>query len=320
MGKHVFTQKPLTHSVYEARRLAEVAAEQGVVTQMGIQHHATARLKIAVATIQAGTIGKVREVHAWTDRPGNFWRQGLERPESGETPPKYVHWNQWLGVAPERPFVAGLYHPFHWRGWWDFGTGALGDMGCHILDPVVNALKLGPPKTIHAEGPPPHPESGPLWCIVHYSFPGTEQTTDTLQLTWYEAGKQPPRELFQAPDDWAVSPNAVLFVGEQGNLFVGFPEMPELFPREKFADHPLPQFDDHNHYTEWTSAIVSGGQTSCPFSYSGPLTETVLLGNVAYRSGKTIEWDSENLEAIGVPEASAFIRREYRRGWEVTGL
>lgn len=320
LGKHVFTQKPLTHSVYEARRLTKVAAEQGVVTQMGIQHHATARLKIAVATIQAGTIGKVREVHAWTDRPGNFWRQGLERPKSGETPPEHVHWNQWLGVAPERPFVAGLYHPFHWRGWWDFGTGALGDMGCHILDPVVNALQLGPPKTIHAEGPPPHPESGPLWCIVHYSFPGTEQTTDTLQLTWYEAGKQPPRELFQAPDDWAVPPNAVLFVGEQGNLFVGFPEMPELFPREKFADHQLPQFDDHNHYTEWTSAIVSGGQASCPFSYSGPLTETVLLGNVAYRSGKTIEWDSEKLEATGVPEASAFIRREYRRGWEVAGL
>jgi predicted dehydrogenase len=320
LGKHVFTQKPLTHSVYEARRLAEVAEEKGAVTQMGIQHHATARLKIAVATVQAGAIGRVSEVHAWTDRPGNYWKQGLERPAQGETPPEGLDWNQWLGVAPERPFVSGLYHPFHWRGWWDFGTGALGDMGCHILDPVVNALQLGPPKTVSAEGPPPHPESGPLWCIVRYAFAGTEYTTESLKLSWYEAGKQPPRELFQAPADWPGSLNGILFVGDKGNLFVGFPEMPELFPREKFADYQLPQFEDHNHYTEWTSAIVSGGKTSCPFSYSGPLTETVLLGNVAYRTGKTIEWDSANLKAVGAPEADQFVRRAYRKGWEVEGL
>jgi hypothetical protein len=193
-------------------------------------------------------------------------------------------------------------------------------MGCHILDPVVNALQLGPPKTVSAEGPPPHPESGPLWCIVSYAFPGTEYTTESLKLTWYEAGKQPPRELFQAPADWAGSLNGILFVGEKGNLFVGFPEMPELFPRERFVSYKLPQFEDHNHYTEWTSAIVSGGKTSCPYSYAGPLTETVLLGNVAYRTGKTIEWDSANLKAVGAPEADQFLRRAYRRGWEVEGL
>jgi predicted dehydrogenase len=140
LGKHVFTQKPLTHSVSEARQLAKLAAENKLVTQMGIQHHATARLKMAVAAVQSGAIGKVSHVHAWTDRPGNFWKQGLERPDRADKPPAHVHWEEWLGVAPERPFVDGLYHPFHWRGWWDFGTGALGDMGCHILDPVVNAL------------------------------------------------------------------------------------------------------------------------------------------------------------------------------------
>lgn len=320
LGKHVYTQKPLTHSVFESRKLTEVAAAKGVVTQMGIQHHATARLKLAVDAVQSGVIGKVSAVHVWTDRPGSFWKQGLDRPQGGSTPPAGVHWNNWLGVAPERPYVAGLYHPFHWRGWWDFGTGALGDMGCHLLDPVIHALELGAPRTVRAEGPPPHDESGPLWCIVHYEFPGTRHTTEGVRVIWYEAGKQPPRELFQAPEDWKGSQNGVLYLGEKGNLFVGFPEMPELFPREKFADHKWPEFADHNHYTQWTSAIANGTPTSCPFSYSGPLTETVLLGNVAYRTGKEIHWDSKQLRAIDCPEADRFIRRDYRTGWDIPGL
>ena len=320
LQKHVYVQKPLTHDVYEARLLANAAAKQGVVTQMGIQHHATARLKNAVQIIRDGAIGKVSAVHTWTDRPGTFWRQGLDRPDRADQVPGHVHWDQWLGTSPARPYVEGMYHPFHWRGWWDFGTGALGDMGCHIMDPVVNALELGAPNLIWAEGPQPHPESGPLWCIVHYEFPGTKHTTDSVRLTWYEAGKQPPRELFQAPSDWPGSANGVLYVGEKGNLFVGFPEMPELFPREKFADYEMPQHEENNHYTQWTSAIVGNGKTSCPLSYSGPLTETVLLGNVAYRSGKKIEWDSANLKVVGDPDAGALLRREYRKGWEVAGL
>jgi len=317
LGKHVYTQKPLTHSVYEARQLTRAAAKFKVVTQMGIQHHASSRLKVAVQTIQDGVIGKVREVHTWTDRPGNYWRQGQDRPTKSETPPAHVHWDQWLGVAAARPYVSATYHPFHWRGWWDFGTGALGDMGCHILDPVVHALQLGAPQTISAEGPPPHAESGPLWCNVHWEFPGTKFTTDKVTVHWYEAGKQPPREIFQAPADWKGSLNGVLYVGEKGNLFVGFPESPELFPRDAFAGHKLPSIPDNNHYTQWTDAILGTTQTSCPFSYSGPLTETVLLGNVAYRSGQKIQWNSQKLEAVGVPSASQFIRREYRQGWEV---
>lgn len=320
LGKHVFTQKPLTHTVYESRRLAEQAAKTGVVTQMGIQHHASSRLKTAVQIIRDGVIGKVTEVHTWTDRPGNFWKQGLERPTKSDPVPSHVHWNEWLGVAPERPYVEGLYHPFHWRGWWDFGTGALGDMGCHILDPVATALELPPPSVVWAEGPPPHPESGPLWCVVHYEFRGAKHSADTLRLTWYEAGKQPPRELFKAPEDWAGSQNGVLFIGEKGNLFVGFPEPPELFPKGDFSNYKMPEIPDHNHYTEWTDAILGKGQTSCPFSYSGPLTETVLLGNVAYRSGKKIEWNSEELRAVNAPEAQQFVRREYRPGWEMEGL
>lgn len=319
-GKHVYTQKPLTHSIYESRRLAEVAKQAGVVTQMGIQHHATRRLKMAVHTVREGVIGKVQSVHAWTDRPGRFWQQGKSRPKNADTVPSHVNWDLWLGVAPRRPYVEEAYHPFSWRGWWDFGTGVAGDMGCHLLDPVVNALELGSPRTVWAEGPPPHPESGPVWCRVHYEFPGTKHTIDTLPLTWYEAGRQPPRELFKAPSDWKRSANGVLFVGERGNLFVGFPEMPELFPRSEFRDYVFPDLADHNHYQQWTSAIAEGGKTSCPFAYSGPLTETVLLGNVAYRAGKPIDWDSANLRVTNSSEANRFVKREYRKGWEIEGL
>ncbi|MCO6459070.1 MAG: Gfo/Idh/MocA family oxidoreductase [Pirellulaceae bacterium] len=319
LGKHVYTQKPLTHSVFEARQLTRAAAEQKVVTQMGIQHHSSARLKTAVEVIRQGTIGPVSEVHVWTDRPGSYWKQGLERPATTDSVPAHLDWDLWLGVAPQRPYVNGLYHPFHWRGWWDFGTGALGDMGCHLLDPVVHALQLGPPSTIAAEGPPPHAESGPLWCIVSYEFPGTRHTTDRVKVVWYEAGKQPDREMFQAPDDWPGSLNGVLFVGAKGNLFVGFPEPAQLFPAARFADYEMPRATEDNHYTQWTAAILGQGTTSCPFEYSGPLTETVLLGNVAYRTGKTIHWDSQALAAKGVPEAGEFVRRAYRPGWEQSG-
>jgi len=320
MQKHCYTQKPLTHSVYEARQLAEAAAEFGCITQMGIQHHATARLKLAVQTIRDGVIGKVADVHCWTDRPGTYWRQGLERPATSDPVPENVQWDLWLGVAPERHYVASLYHPFNWRGWWDFGTGALGDMGCHIMDPIVNALELGPPSTVHAEGEPLLPESGPTSCRVKYEFPGTAHTTDIVSLTWYEAGEQPPREIFLAPKDWKGSLNGILFRGSKGNLFVGFPEMPELFPKEDFAKHEWPQVEDHNHYQEWTNAIATGAKTSCPFSYSGPLTETVLLGNVAFRTGQAIQWNSKDLKAEGQPGADPFIRRAYRAGWEIEGL
>lgn len=320
LGKHVYTQKPLTHDVFESRRLAQAAAAKGIVSQMGIQHHSSARLKIAVQAIRDGAIGKVSEVHTWTDRPGSFWKQGLSRPAGSNEVPASLNWDLWLGTAPERPYVDGLYHAFHWRGWWDFGTGALGDMGCHILDPVINALELGPPSTVEAEGPEPDAESGPLWCVVNFEFPGTAHTTDKLKVVWYEAGKQPPRELFKAPADWPGSQNGVLFVGSKGNLFVGFPENPELFPKADFADYKLPELPEDNHYTQWTGAILGRDKVSCPFSYSGPLTETVLLGNVAYRSQSKVVWDSKNLTAVDNPKAQALIKRTYREGWEVSGL
>jgi predicted dehydrogenase len=320
MGKHVFTQKPLTHSVYEARQLAHAATALGLVTQMGTQHHSAARIKNAVQIIADGVIGPVSEVHAWTDRPGNFWQQGLKRPEGGQPVPGGVHWDLWLGVAPERPFHPGLYHPFHWRGWWDFGTGAGGDMACHILDPVFTALELGAPTMVVAEGPEPDPDSGPVWCQVKYEFPGTARTTETLEVHWYEAGRQPPRERFMAPADWPGSDNGILFIGSKGNLFVGFPEPPQLFPLGDFADYQLPDHAEDNHYTQWTQAILGHGTTCCPFSFAGPLTEAVLLGNVAFRTQKPILWDARLMMARGNEAAETYIRRPYRVGWEVEGL
>ena len=185
--------------------------------------------------------------------------------------------------------VVGLWY---WR---------LGDMGCHLLDPVFTALELQSPTTIRADGPAPHAQSGPLWCQVEYQFPETRFTTDPLRLVWYEAGRQPPRALFRAPQDWPGSNNGVLFVGQRGNVFVGFPEPAQLFPAGEFTDTPMPRHEDHNHYTQWTDAIVGRGTAACPFSYSGPLTESVLLGNVAYRSGQTLHWDAKQL---AIPNAA----------------
>lgn len=321
MGKHVYTQKPLTHSVYEARVLTRLAKQKGVVTQMGIQHHSSARIKTGVQVVQDGIIGKVREVHVWTNRPGQYWQQQLQRPSGNDPIPQHFHWDLWLGTAPSRPYRAGkTYHPFHWRGWWDFGTGALGDMGCHLIDPSFKALELGFPISVWAEGPSPLPESGPRWSIVHYDFPGTQYTTKQLRMTWYEAGLKPPSHLFNAPPDWPGSANGTLFIGEKGNLFLGWPEPAQLFPEDTFSNYILPRHSDDNHYTQWTNAILEREIPSAPFSYSGPLTETVLLGNVAFRTQKKLEWDHDNLQARGVPEATQYIRRPYRNGWEMDGL
>ena len=320
LGKHVYTQKPLTHNVREARQMQLAAEKHRVVTQMGIQHHSSARIKNAVQIIRDGVIGKVREVHTWTDRPGAFWKQGLQRPERSDPVPSSLNWDLWLGVAPQRPFVSALFHPFHWRGWWDYGTGAMGDMGCHIWDPVFTALELEAPTLIEAQGPEPDLESGPLWCEITYEFPGTRHTTDTVKVVWYEAGRQPDPAIIKAPQDWPGSLNGILFVGERGNLFVGFPEAAQLFPLGDFSDYQLPQHEDNNHYTQWTQAILGQGQTSCPFSYAGPLTEAVLLGNVAYRSGGKVTWDQQEMKTLGNDNAQQFIGRTYRTGWELSPL
>ena len=232
-GKHTYTQKPLAHSVFEARQLALAAKQYGAVTQMGIQHHSNTFFRTAVRLIQDNVIGSVSDVHVWTDRPVGFWTQDKDRGPSKPVPAT-LHWDHWLGVAPERPYADG-YHPFHWRAFWDFGTGALGDMGCHGMDPVVSALQLGPPTSIVPSEPKPNQETGPAWSILTYAFEGTKWTTDSLAMTWYDGAKLPPRELFAIRPDEKILQNGILFIGEKGQLLVDYFNPPKLLPETDFA-------------------------------------------------------------------------------------
>jgi predicted dehydrogenase len=314
-GRHVYCEKPLTHSIYEARTLADLAARKKVATQMGNAGHSGGGQRRLVELVQSGAIGPVREVHTWTDRP--IWPQGIDRPAERPSVPSSVHWDLWLGPAPERPYHPA-YHPFKWRGWWDFGTGALGDMGCHGLDAAFWALKLGAPTAVEAAGPPPHVETAPKWMIVWYDFPARGDLPP-VRLTWYDGGKLPPASLFQGA---RIVDNGTLFIGEKGTLYVpgSYGGGHRLLPAEKFADFrpPAPSIPDSpGHHEEWIAACKTGSATGTGFAYATALTEMVLLGNVAYRVGKKIEWDSAKLDATNCPEAQPLIRPEYRTGWSL---
>lgn len=307
-GKHVYCEKPLTHSVYEARALTEAAARTTCVTQMGIQMHSCAGYRRSVELIQAGAIGEVAEVHVWHHSgyaPG-------DRPNDTPAIPKGLHYDEWLGPAPYRPYHP-LYLPGKWRGWWDFGSGVLGDFGCHLMDAAHQALGLRHVRRIQAEGPPPHPESTPAWLTVHYEYPAATGK-QPVKLTWYN-GRRPADLLTEkAFAGWKMG---VLFVGDKGriladyNRHVQLPLGGPIGPQQARAT-PINHL---THCREWVEACKTGGKTSCGFDYSGPLTETVLLGNVAYRAGKPIEWDAKAFKITNEPDAMSFIRRPYRKGW-----
>lgn len=319
-GKHVYCQKPLTHDVYEARKLTEAAAAAKVVTQMGTQHHSGSYFKTSVKLIQEGIIGKVRKAHVWTDRPVGFWDQGGERPEGSHPVPDSLRWYQWLGTAPDRPYVAGVYHRFHWRGYWHFGTGALGDMGCHGINPVYNALQLGAPTALKPRSSGVNDEMAPQWSVVQYSFDPTEYTSAKFEMFWWDGNMHPPIDILKAPRDFEMSKNGILFVGEKGNLYAEYDRGPYLWPDKTFVDFKIESEPAANHYTQWANACKGEDTASCPFSYAGPLTEAVLLGNVALRAKANIKWDSANLRITNHASANDFLRREYRKGWEVPGL
>jgi len=308
-GLHCYCEKPLTHTVREARIIAEAAKAKGLATQLGTQIHAEKNYRRVVEIIRAGVIGDVGEVHVWV---GKGWGGG-ERPAVGETPPEYLSWDLWLGPAPQRPYVAERYHPFEWRRWWEFGQGTLGDMACHYMDLPFWALDLKHPTSIVAEGPPVHPETCPLGLKVQYQFPSRNDKVG-CSLTWYD-GDMVPKELAGE----SVPGSGVMFIGSEGNLYANYGNY-KLFPQEKFADFVAPPESIPNsigHHAEWIKACKDGSPTTCNFVYSGALTETVLLGNVAYRVGKKILWDSAAMKTIECPEADRLLTKEYRPGWEV---
>jgi predicted dehydrogenase len=319
-GLNVYTQKPLTQTIYEARRLREVAQDKKLVTQMGIQIHSLAEHRAVVATIRSGAVGKVKEVHSWS---GKDWGEGAKhrRPQRTDAVPAQFNWNSWVGVAPERPFIGGeYYHPGYWRKRLDFGTGTFGDMGCHILDPVFGSLALTAPKSVRSEGGAPNDDSWGLEGEVHYVFPGTKYTTETVALTWYHGNRRPPAEV-QKLVGGRVPLQGSIYVGTEGVLYSPYIAMPVLLPAEKFRDHKLPNPGGEDHYLQFVEACRGNGKTSAPFDYSGPLTESVLLGCLATRFPKTtLEWDAAGLKVTNVKEASSFVRRQFRKGWEVEGL
>jgi predicted dehydrogenase len=324
LGKHVYCEKPLTHTVHEARLVAVAAREKGVATQMGNQGMAFEGNRLINEWIDAGAIGAVREVHAWSDRPTHYgelmWAQGIERPADTPPAPSTLDWDLWLGPAPERPYHPA-YVPFAWRGWWDFGSGGLGDMGIHNLAPVFSALKLGAPESVNASSTLFNDDSLPLACCVHYRFPAREGLPP-VDLHWYDGGMLPPRPEELEPGEELDPEDGLIFVGEKGKLLVeGWGgERPRLIPKSSMDafEPPLQTLPrSMGHHAEWIAACKGGEPARSNFDFAGSLTEAVLLGTVAVRTRKHLEWDAQSLSITNVPDANQFVIKQYRKGWEL---
>jgi predicted dehydrogenase len=324
-GKHVYCQKPLTHEIHEARHVRLAARKAKVVTQMGIQIHSHSAYRTAVKLVQSGVAGKIRAVHTWADRAWS--NDGRPSPEA---PPAWVHWDLWLGVAPERPYGKrangeGAYHPKNWWSWMDFGTGNLGDMGCHLFDPVVKSLEFGPPLRVRAECAPPEKETWPKAGKVAWDFAPTPYTDGPITMTWYDGGfdrgHHPPRELARLGEGEKLPSQGSIFIGEKGVILVPHWSTPRVLPSKDFKDYKVEEIPSVNHWHSFVDACRGEGKTSADFEYAAPFTETVLLGNLAKRfPGQTLEWDAEGLRVTNFAAANAFVTREYRKGWEVPGL
>jgi len=326
LGKHVYVEKPLTHTIYEVRKLTEAAHRYNVATQMGIQGHAMEGPRLINEWIWDGAIGTVREVHIWTDRPANWWPQGyqLHRPEEIPAVPSTLDWDLWVGPAPFRPYHPA-YLPFVWRGWQDFGTGSLGDMACHLLDSPKWALNLGAPKYISASSTPMNDESYPSAQMIHYEFPA-KGDRPAVELTWYDGGLMPTRPPELEPGRMMGNQNGgVLYVGEKGKIMASDEnaQNPRIIPEARMREYQLPPKTiprSIGHFKEWIEACKGGEPAKANFDYSGPLTEAVLLGNLAVRfQGQNVrlEWDPDNMKVSNVPEADQFITPEFRPGWSL---
>ncbi len=308
LGFPVYVQKPLAHSIREVRELAEMARKKKLVTQMGIQIHSYREYRTAVKLVQGGAIGKVTEVHSWSDKK---WGDPNPLPDRADTPPASLNWDHWLGVAEPRPYLDGYYHPANWRKRIDFGTATFGDMGCHILDPVFESLRLTAPLTVRSEGAAPNHDSWALNSVIHYVFPGG------LKLTWYDGEQRPPKEVLDLAGSRRLPLQASIFIGTGGAMLLPHVGMPVLLREEK----PLPEAERANHYFQFVDAVLGKDKASAAFDYSGPLTESVLLGPVATRfPNTTLEWNAAKLKFTNSREATAYVRGHYRRGWKVRGL
>jgi predicted dehydrogenase len=336
LGKHVYVQKPLTRTIWEARMLTEAARRYKVVTQMGNQGHSGEGVRLIEEWIADGAIGKVREVHCWTNRP--IWPQGMPRPADTPEVPPTLDWDLWIGPSPMRPYHP-TYHPFSWRAWFDFGCGALGDMACHVMDASYTALKLGYPTSVTAfiafqvvERPGRrggvervrlvYDDSYPMATIVHYAFPARSGKLPAVKLHWYDGGLLPERPEELEPDR-NLPESGTLFVGDKGKLICEtYSESPRLIPESRMRRYRRPKKTipriATSHEQNWIDACKGKTRAVSHFDYAGPFTETVLLGNLAIRfPGRKLEWDGPNMKVTNVPEANEFIKPVYRTGWSL---
>ncbi len=321
MGKHLYCAKPLTRTIYETRLLHQVARETGVATQMSTQQNASDDHRLLAEMIWSSVIGDIREVHTWSNRP--IWPQGLKRPEDRPAVPGSLDWDLWLGPAPRRPYHPA-YVPFAWRGWYDFGTGALGDMGCHQFDPIIKALKLTQPVKIQASSTKLFDETYPAGSVVHYDFEAREDMPP-VHVTWYDGGLQPPKPGELDPDipfgDWN---GGLLLIGDKGKILcnaVG--NNPMLIPKKRHEEYtpPAPTLPrSAGHYQEWITAAKGGQAAGANFDYGCPVTEMVLLGNLAIRTQKILHWDYDAMKITNHEEANQLIREPYHNGWSLEGL
>jgi predicted dehydrogenase len=310
LGKHCYCEKPLAHTVAEARAMIDAARKHKLVTQMGTQIHAGDNYRRVVELIQGGAIGPVREAHVWCGAKYH----GGQRPTGYPPTPETLDWDRWVAGSKYFPYDPA-YAPFGWRNWWAYGTGALGDFGCHYGDLAFWALKLRHPTTVEAEGPRLDPYSAPPWLVVRYDYPA-RGSMPPVKLTWYDSGKKPP---FLAEKKIPAWGSAVLFIGDKGMLLADYSRK-LLLPEERYTGFspPAPSIPSSiGHQQEWLAACKNGGPTTCNFDYSGTLTEAVLLGAVSYKTGKKINWDGKNMKAISCPEAKQFIHKQYREGWTI---
>ena len=334
--KHLYCQKPLAHTVWECRQMRRWAEKQGVITQLGQQGHSSTEYAVAVQLIRDGAIGKIKEVHSWCPLSGNERTRLLAPPPAGPVPAG-VAWDLWIGSAPMRPFAPAVYHPFAWRDWQDFGGGAaLGDFGCHLLDPIFMALGLGAPRTITADNSGINQQVWPVRQMIRYEFPGTAYTAGkTLSLTWTDGGMRPARKLAQLPPELELPELGSLFIGEKGTMVLPHVAGPRLYPRDTYKDFAYPKpAKGPSHWHRWINAILGGDKTTSGFDYAGPLSEAVQLGNVATRvcqgppprrgnnafnarDENKLIWDDANLRFTNNEAANALLTKTYRPGWEV---
>ena len=325
-GKHIYCEKPLTHDIWEARQIRQEAAKAKVVTQMGIQMHATDNYHRVVELVRAGAVGPIREAHVWVSRAWGLQSQEAakrnhdivyvtDRPTQEQEPPDYLKWDLWIGPAPYRPFNQVYVPGPRWYRWWDFGNGTMSDLGSHWNDLPFWALGLQAPLTIESSGPPAHPEIAPASMSATYEY-GPRGDLPPVKLTWHQGESKPEQWESGGIPRWG---DGVLFIGDKGMILANY-EKHMLLPEKDFADYQPPPISippTPSHHLHWVEACKTGRQTSADFEYSGWLTEANHLGNVAYRVGKKLQWDPKTLKATNAPEADQYIRRERRKGWEL---